>query len=40
MTEPVLVVHGVNNHDRQGFTEQVAELERKLGSQWRLIPVF
>jgi hypothetical protein len=40
MTEPVLVVHGVNNHIPQGFITQVAELERKLESQWRLIPAF
>src|ERR1039458_9298629 len=40
MAEPVLVVHGVANRNRDAFEAQVSELGHKIGSRWQLIPVF
>jgi len=39
MTEPVLVVHGVNNHALPPFVEQVEKLQQALGQSRRLILV-
>jgi hypothetical protein len=39
MVEPVLIVHGVNNHDPALFEAQVQALQDQLGSSKRLIPV-
>lgn len=39
MTEPILIVHGVNNHDCAPFSKQVDKLQRLLGPGKRLIPV-
>lgn len=40
MSEPVLVVHGVANHDAAQFSETVAELQARVGDRYRLIDVF
>lgn len=40
MTEPVLVIHGVNVRDREGFEKQVTDLNRRVGSQWAFFPVY
>lgn len=41
---PVLVVHGVANHDRAAFEQRVAEFNRRINdgatTSWRFIPVF
>lgn len=44
MNSPILVVHGIANHDKNAFEETVAtlsaKLEAKTSQQWPLIPVF
>jgi hypothetical protein len=40
MTEPVLIVHGVNNHESAEFTAQVAKLQQVVGPTRQLVPVF
>jgi hypothetical protein len=40
MTETVLVVHGVANHDPSSFRETVAALQQRVGPGYRLIDVF
>ncbi len=40
MSEPVLVVHGVANRDRDEFEATVRELGTRAGDAYRLIPVF
>jgi len=40
MTEPILIVHGVNNHDFAPFAKQVDKLQQMLGPEKRLIPVY
>lgn len=40
MTEPVLIIHGINNHDSSGFKEDVEKLQRVIGPDKRLIPVY
>lgn len=40
MSEPVLVVHGVANHDAAQFSETVARLQARVGDRYRLIDVF
>jgi hypothetical protein len=40
MSEPVLIVHGVANHDSGPFLASVATLQAQLGDQYRLIPVI
>lgn len=40
MTEPVLVVHGVANHDAERFKASVDDLQRRFGGRYRLIDVF
>ena len=40
MIEPVLIVHGVNNHNFTPFEKQVDKLQQALGSGKRLIPVY
>ena len=41
---PVLVVHGVANHDRDAFEQRVGEFNRRVNNgataSWRFIPVF
>jgi hypothetical protein len=39
MAEPVVIVHGVANHDSASFHNNVDRLQRQIGSAWRLIPV-
>lgn len=39
MTEPVLVIHGVNNHEYAPFKERVDKLQQVLGDGTLLIPV-
>lgn len=39
-TEPVFVIHGVANRDPDAFAATVAGLAGRLGSSWRLMPVF
>lgn len=40
MTEPVLVVHGIANHDAQQFKETVRALQSQVGGRFTLIEVF
>ena len=40
MTEPVLIIHGVANHEEAPFLENVAALQGRLSSDLKLIPVF
>jgi hypothetical protein len=40
MKEPVLVVHGVANHDRARFERTVEALQQRVGARFQLIPVF
>jgi hypothetical protein len=40
MTEPILIVHGVNNHDYALFGKQVDKLQQLLGPGKSLIPVY
>ena len=40
MAEPILVVHGVANHESTSFLLSVAELQEHVGPQWDLVPVF
>lgn len=40
MTEPILIIHGVNNHDFAPFAKQVDNLQQMLGPGKRLIPVY
>lgn len=40
MAEPILIVHGVANHESTSFLQSVDELKEHLGQQWELIPVF
>ncbi|APW39253.1 hypothetical protein RD110_20230 [Rhodoferax koreense] len=40
MTEPILVIHGVNNHDFPPFQKQVDQLQQILGQGKRLVPVY
>lgn len=40
MSEPVLVVHGVANHDPEQFKRTVATLQERVGDRFRLIEVF
>jgi hypothetical protein len=40
MSEPVLVVHGVANHDLEHFKERVDALQKRVGARFELIPVF
>lgn len=40
MSEPVLVVHGVANHDREQFARTVDALGKRIGTGYRLIEVF
>lgn len=40
MVEPVLVVHGIANHDAAKFKETVAALQDRVGPSYRLIDVF
>jgi len=40
LSEPVLVIHGVANRDREAFTRQVEELQASVGRQWKFIPTF
>ena len=39
MTEPILVLHGVNNHELTPFLEQVSALQRAVGPDAHLLPV-
>ncbi|NJN00343.1 MAG: hypothetical protein HC793_01320, partial [Aquincola sp.] len=39
MTEPVLVIHGVNTHDLAPFLAQVQKLQNVVGTSRTLIPV-
>ncbi|MDH0090314.1 hypothetical protein N7373_02560 [Achromobacter mucicolens] len=38
MIEPVLIIHGVNNHDYAPFAQRVRQLQHSLGPGVRLIP--
>jgi hypothetical protein len=38
--EPVLVIHGVANRNRQAFNDTVAALAEAVGGQWNFIPMF
>jgi len=40
MPEPILIIHGVANHEEAPFLACVQELQSKLGAQWELLPVF
>ena len=40
MTEPILIVHGVNTHDFAPFAKQIDKLQQLLKSGQRLIPVY
>jgi hypothetical protein len=40
MSEPVLVIHGVANHNREKFEALVSELRRKTDPRLELIPIF
>ena len=44
MNPPILVVHGIANHDQAAFEKTVAtlsvQLKNKTGQEWPLIPVF
>ncbi|MBW8833299.1 MAG: hypothetical protein JF606_28770 [Burkholderiales bacterium] len=40
MIEPILVVHGVNNHDFAPFAKQVEKLQQALGPERQLVPVY
>ncbi|OON66922.1 hypothetical protein [Hymenobacter sp. CRA2] len=40
MAEPILVIHGVANRDKNEFLHSVAQLQTQLGAQWELLPVF
>ncbi|MBV9786873.1 MAG: hypothetical protein JOZ51_01775 [Chloroflexi bacterium] len=40
MSEPVLVIHGVGNRDRNAFEAEVRTLADRVGDAYRLIPVF
>lgn len=40
MVEPVLVVHGIANHDAAKFKETVEALQERIGPSYRLIDVF
>lgn len=40
MTEPILIIHGINNHDSKEFRTQVERLQQVIGSEKRLIPVY
>jgi hypothetical protein len=40
MSESVLVVHGVGNRDEAAFNAAVSDLNKRLGEQWKLFPVF
>jgi hypothetical protein len=40
MSEPVLVVHGIANHDADQFKATVASLQRSVSDRFRLIEVF
>lgn len=39
MSEPVLIIHGVANHDPAPFKKSVDTLQAQLGADYRLIPV-
>ncbi|SET47219.1 hypothetical protein [Geodermatophilus poikilotrophus] len=40
MGEPVFVIHGVANHDREAFEATVDRLSVAAGSRWQLLPIF
>src|SRR5712691_1609595 len=40
MPEPIVIIHGVANHEEAAFLAEVAKLQTKLGSSRKLIPVF
>lgn len=40
MIEPVLIIHGINNHDSKEFRTQVEKLQRVVGDEKRLVPVY
>lgn len=40
MSEPVLVVHGVNTRDEPGFRSEVSDLNRRAGPGWHFLPVY
>lgn len=44
MSQPILVVHGIANHDQDAFRNTVQALETKLraktGGEWALLPVY
>lgn len=40
MSDPVFVIHGVNVRDAAAFAAVVLDLNRRVGSAWRFIPVY
>lgn len=40
MSEPVVVIHGVANRDKQPFLDGVKRLQAKIGNLGTLVPVF
>jgi hypothetical protein len=40
MAEPILIIHGVANHDSAFFLKNVETLQGRLGPAWCLVPVF
>lgn len=40
MIEPVVVIHGVANRDREEFVRKVADLQRRAGGSAEFLPVF
>lgn len=40
MPEPILIIHGVANHEEAPFLACVRALQEKLGAEWELLPVF
>src|SRR3954447_27057868 len=38
--EPVFVLHGVGNRNRNGFVDEVAQLQRTAGAGWDLRPIY
>lgn len=40
MSEPVLIIHGVANHEPGPFLKSVATLQAQLGEKYRLIPII
>lgn len=40
MSDPVFVIHGVGNRDREDFANRVAALQAATGDRWDMKPVY